>query len=164
MITQAVQNILLYTWRYVIITYDNLSVWLTLKRKCRNSYYNDVIMGTIASQTTTLTIVYSTVYSGAYQRKHQSSASLAFVRGIHRGHKWPVTRKMFPFDDVIMSLDPHQQLHQKLLKWQPPVQPVTKVPSKRRHLHLSAVETRPMQIASNLTCSCQGHFLSPSST
>ena len=50
---------------------------------------------------------YSTVYSGVDQRKHQSSASLAFVQGIHRGpanspHKWPVTRKMFPFDDVIM--------------------------------------------------------------
>ena len=48
-----------------------------------------------------------TVYSGADQSKHQSSASLAFVWGIHRGpvnppHKWPVTRKMFPFDDVIM--------------------------------------------------------------
>ena len=46
-------------------------------------------------------------YSDVNQRKHQSSASLAFVRGIHRGpvnspHKWPVTRKMFPFDDVIM--------------------------------------------------------------
>ena len=68
---------------------------------------SDVIMGTIASQITSLTIVYSTVYSGADQRKHQSSASLAFVWGIHRGpmnspHKWPVTRKMFPFDDVIM--------------------------------------------------------------
>ena len=64
-------------------------------------------MGTMASQITSLTIVYSTVYSGADQRKHQSSASLAFVRGIHRGpvnspHKWPVTRKMFPFDVVIM--------------------------------------------------------------
>ena len=44
----------------------------------------DVIMGSIASQFTSLTIVYSTVYSGADQRKHQSSASLAFVRGIHR--------------------------------------------------------------------------------
>ena len=67
----------------------------------------DVIMGAMASQITSLTIVYSTVYSGADQRKHQSSTSLAFVRGIHRGpvnspHKWPVTRKMFPFDDVIM--------------------------------------------------------------
>ena len=66
-------------------------------------------MSFMASQITSLTIVYSTVYSGADQRKHQSSASLAFVRGIHRGpvnspHKWPVTRKMFPFDDVIMNI------------------------------------------------------------
>ena len=64
-------------------------------------------MGTMASQITSLTIVYSTGYSDADQRKHQSSASLAFVWGIHRGpvnspHKWPVTRKMVPFDDVIM--------------------------------------------------------------
>ena len=66
-------------------------------------------MDSIASQITSLTIVYSAVYSGADQRKHQSFASLAFVRGIHRGpvnspHKWPVTRKMFPFDDVIMQI------------------------------------------------------------
>ena len=42
-------------------------------------------MGTIAYQITSLTVVYTTVYSGADQTKHQSSASLAFVRGIHRG-------------------------------------------------------------------------------
>ena len=65
-------------------------------------------MGAIASQITSLSIVYSIVYSDADQRKHQSSASLAFVRGIQRGpvnsqHKWPVTRKMFPFHDVIMQ-------------------------------------------------------------
>ena len=71
-------------------------------------HYGDVIMGAIASQITSLTIVYSTVYSDAGQRKYQSSASLTFVWGIHRGpvnspHKWPVTRKMFPFDDVIMN-------------------------------------------------------------
>ena len=71
-------------------------------------HYDDVIMGAITSQITSLTIVYSTVISDADQRKHQSSASLAFVPGIHRGpvnspHKWPVTRKMFPFDDVIMT-------------------------------------------------------------
>ena len=65
-------------------------------------------MTTIGSQITSLTVVYSTVYSDADQRKHQSSASLAFVRGIHRGpvnspHKWSATRKMFPFDDVIMN-------------------------------------------------------------
>ena len=71
-------------------------------------HYNDVIMDSMTSQITSLTIVYSAVYSDADQRKHQSSASLAFVRGIHRGpvnspHKGPVTRKMFPFDDVIMD-------------------------------------------------------------
>ena len=44
-------------------------------------YYNDVIMSTMASQITSLTKVYLTVYSGADQRKHQSSASLAFVGG-----------------------------------------------------------------------------------
>ena len=69
--------------------------------------YSDVIMSTMASQITSLMIVYSTVYSGEDQRKHQSSASLTFVMGIHRWpltlpHKGPVTRKMFPFDDVIM--------------------------------------------------------------
>ena len=73
-------------------------------------HYGDVIMGTIASQITSLTVVYPTVYSDADQRKYQSSASLAFVWGIHRGpvnspHNWPVTRKMFPFDDVIMWQD-----------------------------------------------------------
>ena len=70
-------------------------------------HYSDVIMGAMASQITGLTVVHSTVYSGVDQRKHQSFASLAFVRGIHRWpvnspHKGPVTRKMFPFDDVIM--------------------------------------------------------------
>ena len=74
---------------------------------CTDFHYNDVIMGTMASQITSLTNVYSTVYLGADQRKHQSSASLAFVWEIHRGpvnspHKWQVTRKMFPFDDVIV--------------------------------------------------------------
>ena len=73
----------------------------------RHTHYDDVIMGAMASQITSLMIVYSTVYSGADQRKHKSSASLAFVWGIHREpvnfpHKWPVTRKTFPFDDVIM--------------------------------------------------------------
>ena len=47
-------------------------------------HYNDVIMTTMASQITSLTVVYSTVYSDADQRKHQSSASVAFVWGIHR--------------------------------------------------------------------------------
>ena len=82
-------------------------------------YYNDVIMGALVSQITSLTIVYSTVHSIADQRKHLSSAALAFVRGIHRGpvnspHKGPVTRKMFSFDDVIMTgslLEPQACYH-----------------------------------------------------
>ena len=70
-------------------------------------HYSDVIMSVMASQITSLTIVYYTVYSGADQRKNQGSASLAFVWGIHRWpvnspHKGPVTRKMLPFDDVIL--------------------------------------------------------------
>ena len=74
---------------------------------CDRNHYNDVIMSSMASQITSVSIVYSTVYSGADQRKHQSYATLAFVRVIHRWpvnspHKGPVTRKMFPFDDVIM--------------------------------------------------------------
>ena len=81
-------------------------------------------MGAMASQITSLAIVYSTIYSGADQRKHQSSASLAFVRGIHRWpvnspHTWPVTRKMFPFDAVIIHYR-NQQFNwtfRNRLKW-----------------------------------------------
>ena len=87
---------------------DRVSGWHAYLRVTNMAHYVDVIMTTIASQITSLTIVYSTFCSGADQRKHQSSASLAFVQGIHRGpvnspHKGPVTRKMFPFDDVIMG-------------------------------------------------------------
>ena len=64
-------------------------------------------MSPMASQITSLIIVFTTVYSGADQRKHQSSPSLALVRGIQRWpvtspHKETVTRKTFPFDDVII--------------------------------------------------------------
>ena len=83
------------------------SVCILFHHHDRDFHYNDVIMSAIASQITSLTIVFSTVYLDSDQRKYQSSASLAFVRGIHRKpvnspHKWPVTRKMFSFDDVIM--------------------------------------------------------------
>ena len=50
----------------------------------QTGHYSDVIMSMMASQITSLTIVYSPVYSDAVQRRHQSSASLAFVRGIHQ--------------------------------------------------------------------------------
>ena len=50
----------------------------------------------------------SIVYWDADQREHESSVPLAFVWGIHRlpvnsPHKWPVTRKIFPSDDVILQ-------------------------------------------------------------
>ena len=77
-------------------------------------HYSDVIKSTMTSQITSVSIICSTGCTGADQRKHQSSASLAFVRGIHLSqadspHKGPVTRKMFPCDDFIMicSFDIH---------------------------------------------------------
>ena len=82
----------------------------------KQSHYSDVIIGAMASQITSLTIVYSTVDSGADQRKHRSSASLAFVLGIRRWPvnsppKWPVTRKMFPVDGFEL-----QYMH-RMPKW-----------------------------------------------
>ena len=64
-------------------------------------------MSTMAAQITGVSLVYSAICSVADQWKYQSSTSLAFMRGIHRSpvdspHKGPVTRKMFPFDDIIM--------------------------------------------------------------
>ena len=95
-----------------------------------SDHYSDVIMGAIASQITSFTIVCPTVHSDADHRKHQSSASLAFVRRIHRvtvnsPHKWPVTRKIFPFDDVIMMIkgvrnkesNPHLPAAQNYLRY-----------------------------------------------
>ena len=71
-------------------------------------HYSDVIMSTMASQITGVSIVNTTVCSVGDQRKHQSSASLASLRGIHRWpgnspHKGPVTQRMFSFDDVIIG-------------------------------------------------------------
>ena len=95
-------------WRYPCIQHINDESRTWIKLQIHKDHYSDVIIGTMASQITSLTIVYSTVYSGAEQRKHQSSASLAFVQGIHRSpvnspHKRPVMQKIFPFDDVIMQ-------------------------------------------------------------
>ena len=64
-------------------------------------------MGAMASHITSLTIVYAIVYSGADQsfKKTSKLRASAFVRVIQNSpHKWPETRKMFPFDDVIMEL------------------------------------------------------------
>ena len=73
----------------------------------RSAHHSDLIMGAMASQPTGVSIVYLIVCSGVDQRKYQSFASLAFVRGIRQlpmnfPHKGRVTRNMFPFDDVTM--------------------------------------------------------------
>ena len=63
----------------------------------------------MVSQIIGVSMVYPTVCSGADKRKHQSSASLAFARGIHQcpvssPHKVPVTQKTFTFDNIIMFM------------------------------------------------------------
>ena len=67
-------------------------VYIMVWRRTRDNHYNDVIMGTMASQITSLTIVYSTVIQAQIKKKHQSSASLAFLRGIHRDRWIPRTK------------------------------------------------------------------------
>ena len=92
-----------------LVYFDNCSQWNRFICQIFFMVHQiDVLMGAMASQITSLTSVYSDVYSCANQRKHQSSTSLAFVRRIHRwpvnsSHKRPVTRKIFPFDTVIMN-------------------------------------------------------------
>ena len=94
-------------------TYSQVCYALLCSGDISNSWisvhYSDVIMSTLTSQITSLMIVYSAVYSGADQRKHQSSASLAFMREIHQWpvnspRKGPVTWKMFPFDVIMEQL------------------------------------------------------------
>ena len=113
----------LFPWA-IIGTKDGLICWriyassgltlLNIKQTvcgCQSNktpHWSDVIMSSMAPQITSVSIACWTVCSGADQRKHQSSASPAFVRGIHRWpvdspHKGPVTWKMFPFDDVTMT-------------------------------------------------------------
>ena len=83
---------------------------------------NDIIMSAMASQITVFSIVLLNRYSGADQRKHQNSASLAFVRGIHWWpvnslHKWPVMREIFPFADVIMDISPGTFWPRRRMEW-----------------------------------------------
>ena len=94
---------------YNVLWRDSSSRFSVMKIQSYQIHYSDIITSAMASQITGVSIVYSTVCLGADQRKRQNSASLAFLRGIHRWsvnspHKRPVTRKMFPSDDVIIYL------------------------------------------------------------
>ena len=106
-----IDPILFQAWLCFIQMYYCYTYFEIMEMHILVRHHNGAIMGAMASHTISLTIVYSVVFSGANQRKHQSSASLAFVRGTHRWpvnspHKGPVTRKMSPFDDVIINI-PH---------------------------------------------------------
>ena len=96
------------------------------------SHCSDIIM---ASQITVVSTVCSAACSGTDQRKHQSSAWLAFLRGIHRSpmdspHKGPVTRKIFPFDDVIMKQTRMPMIQQPSDEY---------IRSRHRHMHHSSL-------------------------
>ena len=111
---------------------------------CSSGKHNsDVIMNTMASQITSFTIVYSTVYSGADQRKHQNSASLAFVWGIHR--------KMFPFDDVIMKWWRYRKIYIILAEDDDPRHTATtKIFSSGTHVILDEFKIKCLIIRSHL--------------
>ena len=106
----VIQMYIICCWIYLLVLTTLHRNWgFHFKTFVWSAHYSDVIMGAMASQITSLTITYSTVYSGTDQRKHQSSATLAFARGIHRWpvnspHKWPVTQKLFLYHDVIMNM------------------------------------------------------------
>ena len=92
------QNVLFQSGRRLIfhslvfsVIRINKTGFTEYKSSCQ-VHYIDIIMTTMASQITSLTVVYSTVYSDPDQRKHQNSASLAFVWGIHRDRWIPRTK------------------------------------------------------------------------
>ena len=119
-------------------------------------YNCDVIMGAMASLITSLTSVYSTVHCGADQRKHQSSVSLAFVRGLHRRpvnspYKWLVTQKMFPFDDVIATSENTPLLQdfsqwRVRFKWKLYCHCMKNLRQRYRIIALSCISMRPIYI------------------
>ena len=96
---------------YIIHSHNSMktAAWETDANHYTQYHYRDVIMGAMASQITGASIVNTTICLSAVQRKRQSSASRGFVRGFHQwpansSHKGPITRKLFPFDNVITHL------------------------------------------------------------
>ena len=134
-------------------------------------------MNAMAFQIAGVSIVCSTVGSGADQRKQQSSASLVFVRGIRRWpvnspHKWPVTRKMFPFDYVIMyyvvsgiilliwtSTCNHWTSKKLVTKWHM-AWTISGV-SFSMHHHSDVIHTRPSFLNSFAVCECPDCMCAP---
>ena len=119
-----------------------------------NRHYSDVIMNPMASQITGVPLVCTTVCSGTDQRKHQSSASLAFVSGIHwwpvdSPHKGPVTRIFFPFDDVIMTCNKTIKLKQFDMHL---ITPASDITQPNDNFHWCVFQACDRVTALNLTC------------
>ena len=94
-LTRGVQNLTLPTFYLIKLLNTSKQLYptnYTLSNIVRVRHYIDIINTTMASQITSLTVVYSTVYSDTDQRKHQSSSSLAFVWGVHRDRWIPRTK------------------------------------------------------------------------
>ena len=121
------------TYRDTLKSIETATFVFRIVRSLRN-YYNDVIMSTMASQITSLTIVYSTVYSTRRSKKTSKLCVTGLCDGRGEGghrwpmtgefpHKGPVTRNMFPFDDVIMfdgylgSTVPEEPVKLKKMWW-----------------------------------------------
>ena len=82
------QSSMCYSFRHITRSKYKIQLSEFIVNTCfLNNHYIGVIMATMASRITSLTVIYSTVYSDADQGKHQSSASLAFVCGIHRDRR-----------------------------------------------------------------------------
>ena len=111
-----------YIWKFVNTDFLSASeVALNDTHEKTALHYSDIMMGAIASQITSPTIFYSTDYSDAEQRKRQTPRHWPLCGEFLPGtgefpHKWPVTRKMFPFDDVIMIKHNNAQTCAKLLE------------------------------------------------
>ena len=109
-------------------------------------------MCAMAPQITSASIVCSIVGSGGDQRKLQSSASLAFVRGIQRcpvnsPHKGPVTWKMFQVDDVIMSA---WNIHTQLTNDINVIENYRRINDKKSNQHISNFHIFPLIFDVNL--------------
>ena len=103
------------TWLFIK---ENKTNKQSKTRHCWPFHYSDLMMSTVASQITSVSIVCLAICSGADQRKHQISASLAFVESTATGgfpHEGPVTWKVFSLEDVIMVRT--QRKHDDVIKW-----------------------------------------------
>ena len=96
--------------RRTLCKFQNIiNIFILKSHMKRSIHYNDAIMGRWRLKSPAGPVFTHPFIRAQTKEKHQSSALLAFVWGIHPGpanspHKWPVTRKMFPFDDVIMNI------------------------------------------------------------